>query len=72
MVPILIAAIFITFLFATFLKGTAGLGFATTCLGIMASYLDVRLAIPLVVIPSLVANDFVMFDARGQLCCALK
>ena len=65
MEPLIIACIFATFLFAAFLKGTAGLGFATTCLGIMASYLDMRLAIPLVVIPSLVANAFVMIDAGG-------
>lgn len=62
--PVLIA-VFATFLFAAFLKGTAGLGFATTCLGVMATYLDVRLAIPLVVIPSLLSNTMVMIDAGG-------
>lgn len=65
MEPFLITCIFVTFLFAAFLKGTAGLGFATTCLGIMASYSDVRLAIPLVIIPSLASNAFVMIDAGG-------
>lgn len=65
MEPHVIILVLATFMFAAFLKGTAGLGFATTCLGIMASYLDVRLAIPLVVIPSLVSNGLVMLDAGG-------
>lgn len=63
MEPIIIIAILATFLFAAFLKGTAGLGFATTCLGVMASYLDMRVAIPLVIIPSLLSNIMVMIDA---------
>jgi len=63
MEPLIIVYAFATFLFAAFLKGTAGLGFATTCLGIMASYMDMRLAIPLVIIPSLLSNAMVMIDA---------
>ncbi|MCJ2165863.1 MULTISPECIES: sulfite exporter TauE/SafE family protein [unclassified Pseudodesulfovibrio] len=65
MEPLTLALIFGTFFFAAFLKGTAGLGFATTCLGIMAAYLDMRLAIPLVVVPSLLSNGLVMFEAGG-------
>lgn len=60
-----ITCVFATFFFAAFLKGTVGLGFATTCLGIMASYMDMRLAIPLVIIPSLLSNAMVMIDAGG-------
>ncbi|BDQ37661.1 permease [Pseudodesulfovibrio nedwellii] len=63
MEPLIIALVLATFFFAAFMKGTAGLGFATTCLGIMASYLDLRLAIPLVIIPSLLSNTMVMIDA---------
>ncbi|WP_319541700.1 sulfite exporter TauE/SafE family protein [uncultured Pseudodesulfovibrio sp.] len=63
MEPLVITLVLATFFFAAFMKGTAGLGFATTCLGIMASYLDLRLAIPLVIIPSLLANTLVMVDA---------
>lgn len=63
MEPLIIALVLSTFLFSAFLKGTAGLGFATTCLGIMASYLDLRVAIPLVIVPSLVSNIVVMIDA---------
>lgn len=65
MEPLVITYILATFFFAAFLKGTAGLGFATTCLGVMAAYLDMRLAIPLVIIPSLLANSLVMIDAGG-------
>lgn len=65
MEPLIVAYAFATFLFAAFLKGTAGLGFATTCLGIMASYMDLRLAIPLVILPSLLSNAMVMLDAGG-------
>ena len=67
MAPLTLVFVFTTFFFAAFLKGTAGLGFATTCLGIMAAYLDVRLAIPLVIIPSLLSNALVMIDAGGFL-----
>nr|WP_321259611.1 sulfite exporter TauE/SafE family protein [uncultured Pseudodesulfovibrio sp.] len=63
MEPLIIALVLATFFFAAFMKGTAGLGFATTCLGIMASYLDLRLAIPLIIIPSLLSNNMVMIDA---------
>jgi len=72
MEPTTIAIILATYLFAAFLKGTAGLGFATTSLGVMASYLDVRLAIPLVIIPSLAANAMVMIDAGGFLPIARR
>ncbi len=65
--PLILTCILATFFFAAFLKGTAGLGFATTCLGIMASYIDMRLAIPLVIIPSLLANAMVMIEAGGFL-----
>ena len=63
MEPFTIAAVLATFLFAAFLKGTAGLGFATTCLGIMASFLDLKVAIPLVIVPSLLSNGLVMIEA---------
>ena len=60
-----ITCVLATFFFAAFLKGTAGLGFATTSLGVMAAYLDMRVAIPLVILPSLLANFMVMADAGG-------
>jgi len=63
MEPLVIASVFATFVFAALLKGMAGLGFSTTCLGIMATYLDLKLAIPLVIIPSLTSNILVMIEA---------
>lgn len=52
-------------LMAAFLKGITGLGFSTICLGLLASIIDLRLAIPLVLLPSLSSNAMVMWQA-GQ------
>jgi uncharacterized membrane protein YfcA len=51
------------FLVAAFLKGLTGMGFSTICLGILASLIDIKIAIPLAIIPSLSSNILVMFDA---------
>ena len=48
---------------AAFLKGITGLGFSTICLGLLAAVIDLRLAIPLMLIPSLSSNVLVMVDA---------
>jgi uncharacterized membrane protein YfcA len=40
-----------------------GLGFSTLCLGLLASFVDLRIAIPLVFLPSLTSNVLVMMDA---------
>ena len=66
MAPLTLVLIFATFFSPLSLKGTAGLGFATTCLGVMAAYLDMRVAIPLVIIPSLLSNVLVMVDAAAS------
>ena len=57
----LIAAAFIS----AFLKGITGLGFSTICLGLLASVIDLKLAIPAVLVPSLSSNLLVMLEA-GQ------
>ncbi len=54
---------FAAFLISSFLKGLTGLGFSTICLAILASFLDLKLAISLVFLPSLSSNLFVMFQA---------
>lgn len=60
-VPVdLIAA---AFLASAFLKGITGLGFSTICLALLASVVDLRLAIPMVLIPSLGSNLMVMRQA---------
>lgn len=52
-----------TFFVAAFLKGLSGMGFATICLAVMAMALDVKLAIALVILPSLSSNLLVMYEA---------
>ena len=56
---------------AAFLKGVAGLGFSTICLGILAAFVDIRLAIPLVILPSVGSNILVMIEA-GQFRATLR
>ena len=51
------------FFVSAFLKGITGLGFSTICLGLIASLIDIKLAIPLVLLPSLSSNVMVMIDA---------
>lgn len=63
MEPQFIALTLATFFLAAFLKGITGLGFATVCLGLLTSFLDIRLAIPLVFLPSLTSNLLVMKEA---------
>ncbi len=61
--PLLILAALAAFFTAAFIKGVSGLGFATTCLGLLASILDPRASIPLVILPSMASNLLVMYDA---------
>ncbi len=55
---IVIGAYFIS----AFLKGISGLGFSTICLGLLAMFLEPKLAIPLVFLPSLSSNLIVMLE----------
>lgn len=59
----LIIYILLIFFASSFLKGITGLGFSTICLGILANIIDIKTAIPLVIIPSLCSNILVMVDA---------
>ncbi len=45
------------------IKGLTGIGFSTSCLPIMALRLDLKVAIPLVIVPSIVSNLAVMMQA---------
>lgn len=45
------------------IKGLTGIGFSTSCLPIMALRLDLRVAIPLVIVPSIASNIVVMMQA---------
>jgi uncharacterized membrane protein YfcA len=53
------------------IKGLTGIGFSTSCLPIMALRLDLKIAIPLVIIPSIVSNVAVMVQA-GRFGEAIK
>ena len=62
---------FSAFFVASFLKGLTGLGFSTFCLGFLAVFMDLKLAIPLVFLPSISSNLMVMFEA-GRFFEALR
>ncbi len=57
---ILLAA---AFFISAFVKGLTGLGFSTTCLGILALFLDIKTAIPLIILPSVISNIVTMYRA---------
>ncbi|MCG8529885.1 MAG: hypothetical protein MI749_04390, partial [Desulfovibrionales bacterium] len=56
-------AVFASFFVAAFLKGLTGLGFSTICISILAVFVDLRLAISLIFLPSLFSNLLVMVEA---------
>jgi len=53
------------FLFAAFVKGATGIGFATTCVPILVLAVGIERALPLVLIPSLTSNFILMAQAGG-------
>lgn len=53
----------VIFLPTAFLKGITGLGFATICLPVLTLFIDPRISIPLVIVPSLSSNLLVMAQA---------
>jgi hypothetical protein len=61
--PTVIVYIFLSYAAAGYIKGMSGLGFSTVCVGIMASFLELTTAIPLVVIPSIASCLLVMIEA---------
>lgn len=63
--------IFVVFFIAAFVKGLTGVGFATICLGFLAVFMDLKTAIPLVFIPSLLSSILVVMQA-GDFCPVFK
>lgn len=57
------AFILIAYVAAGSIKGLTGIGFSTSCLPIMALRLDLSVAIPLVIVPSVASNIVVMVQA---------
>jgi len=50
------------FFFAAFSKGITGMGFATTCLPIIALTMGLEVALPLVLVPSVTSNIIVQIE----------
>jgi hypothetical protein len=50
------------FFFAAFSKGITGMGFATTCLPIIALAMGMEVALPLVLVPSVASNIIVQIE----------
>jgi uncharacterized membrane protein YfcA len=61
----------VAYLIAGSIKGLTGIGFSTSCLPILALRLDLKVAIPLVIVPSIVSNLVVMVQA-GDFRAAVK
>ena len=51
------------------IKGAIGLGFSTICLAMLANVIELKTAISIVVLPSLLSNLMVMFDVGNFKVC---
>jgi len=60
--PTLLAFACAAFFFAAFSKGITGMGFATTCLPIIALAMGLEVALPLVLVPSVASNIIVQIE----------
>jgi len=56
---------------SAFIKGSLGLGFSTICLAILANVIELKTAISIVLLPSLISNVIVMLEA-GNFRLSLK
>lgn len=63
--------ILLSFFVAAALKGVTGLGFSTICLPLLTLFIDHKMSIPLVLIPSLCSNVLVIMDA-GEIRPAIR
>jgi uncharacterized membrane protein YfcA len=68
--PIFIFVIFALVLSAV-IKGSLGMGFSTICLAMLANVVELKTAISIVVLPSLLSNTIVMIEA-GNLKISLR
>lgn len=68
--PVFLFVLFVLVLSA-FIKGSLGLGFSTIALAMLANVIDLKSAISIVILPSLLSNLIVMFDA-GHFRISLK
>ena len=63
MTPDLLALVFVAFLAAGGIKGLMGVGLPTTSIAIMGAGLELRVAIPILVGPALIANLWQILQA---------
>ena len=54
--------VYATFFAAAFIKGLTGLGFVSLCLPVIALFIKLEEAIPLVVLPSLLSNVMMIYQ----------
>lgn len=57
------SVILTAYIVASAIKGLTGLGFSTSCLPVMALHFDLKTAIPLVIVPSIISNITVIIQA---------
>lgn len=67
----ILIVIYATFFAAAFIKGLTGIGFVSLCLPIIALFVKLEEAIPLVVLPSLISNVMVIYQT-GRLRNSLR
>ncbi|MEX0998701.1 MAG: sulfite exporter TauE/SafE family protein [Thermodesulfobacteriota bacterium] len=63
--------VYATFFAAAFIKGLTGLGFVSLCLPVIALFIKLEEAIPLVVLPSLLSNVIMIYQT-GRLKQSLR
>jgi len=62
MEPHILIIVYATFFVAAFIKGLTGLGFVSLCLPVIAIFIKLEQAIPLVVLPSLISNVMIIYQ----------
>ncbi|GJM14838.1 MAG: hypothetical protein DHS20C13_01650 [Thermodesulfobacteriota bacterium] len=67
----ILVIVYTTFFIAAFIKGLTGLGFVSLCLPVIALFIKLEQAIPLVVLPSLLSNVMIIYQT-GRLKQSLR
>lgn len=60
----ILVIVYASFFAAAFIKGATGLGFVSLCLPVISSFMDIRTAIPLVILPSLLSNVMLIAETK--------
>jgi len=60
----ILVIVYVSFFAAAFIKGATGLGFVSLCLPVISSFIDIRTAIPLVILPSLLSNVMLIAETK--------